>query len=374
MTFTPPFLNRTRSTWKFEYTGDPEPQVESLWGEDPLPEIPVGSTGYKNMMTTDVLNTAAFTSTQHYDENMMEENPFTLPVRTVPTNATPDEILATVKGSMYRVSGWLLQMEKADARRREVLDSDLYEDQSIGTGYHGDFAPPPESYNRNDEEDEDDDERDDERDERDGDDLPGYEHYDREEDGELREGDRNMRRKRDGELPAYKYEGGRDDDDNDNDSNHTPPPTYQNNNQSYPKQVPSHRTDSSMRNSSSKKYRSLRTSSSIPPPIDRVTVIFKAFVRAQNNKARWLGSNDKLTRLKFHGGMERVLRLKMNWQQFDAMWNKLDSKRSGDLDIEEFKFCFGDIEEFATLEGIQIFYIIILISFSLSLQSLAEES
>ena len=336
-------MDRTRSTWKFEYTGDPEPQVESLWGEDPVPEVPVGSTGYKNMMTRDVLNTAAFMSTQHDDGNMIEENPFTLPVRTLPTNATPDEILATVKGSMYRVSGWLLQMEKADARRREVLDSDLYEDQSIGTGYHGDFAPPPEFHNRDDE--------DDERDERDGNDVPGYEHYDREEEGELRNDNSNIRGSRDGELPAYKHEGERDDDDDDDDSNHSPPPTYQNNNPSYPKQLSTHRTDTSMTNGSSKKSKSLKISSSIPPPTDRVTAIFKAFVRAQNNKARWLGSNDKLTRLKFHGGMERVLRLKMNWQQFDAMWNKLDSKRSGDLDIQEFKFCFGDLEEFATLEG-----------------------
>jgi hypothetical protein len=36
-------------------------------------------------------------------------------------------------------------------------------------------------------------------------------------------------------------------------------------------------------------------------------------------------------------GIERVLKLKMNWQQFDAMWNKLDSVRSGDLDMDEFK-------------------------------------
>lgn len=82
------------------------------------------------------------------------------------------------------------------------------------------------------------------------------------------------------------------------------------------------------------------------PPISRSQLIFSAFINQRNNDARWLGPNSKLTRLKFHGGFESVLRLKIHWPQFDALWTKLDYRRSGELDEEEFTTFFGDFEEF----------------------------
>ena len=323
--------------------------------------------GYKNMMTTDVLNTAAFAysssqsdlnANDNDNENIIGKSPFSLPVSTVPTNATPDEIIAAVKGSMYRVSTWLLQIEKATARRREVLDSDLYEDQSMGTGYHGDFAPPSgDCYGVN--------EEDDDRDEEDDIHLPGYSDRDEEEERDDRDRDRDEN--------SYDNEGEQmgergEDDHNNNDSiQSSPPPMYRSTSRSRHPYLPSNRTDTysttSLLNKSKQQKSSISTTtfSSTSLSLDRVTVIFKAFVKAQNNKARWLGSNEKLTRLKFHGGMERVLRLKMNWQQFDAMWNNLDSKRSGDLDINEFRDRFGDLEDFNTLEGTYVCSIFLLI-------------
>jgi Ca2+-binding EF-hand superfamily protein len=82
------------------------------------------------------------------------------------------------------------------------------------------------------------------------------------------------------------------------------------------------------------------------PPISRSQLLFSAFANQRNNDARWLGPNSKLTRLKFHGGFESVLRLKIQWPQFDALWTKLDYRRSGELDQEEFTTFFGDFQEF----------------------------
>jgi Ca2+-binding EF-hand superfamily protein len=82
------------------------------------------------------------------------------------------------------------------------------------------------------------------------------------------------------------------------------------------------------------------------PPISRSQLIFSALINQKNNDARWLGPNSKLTRLKFYGGFESVLRLKISWPQFDALWTKLDYRRSGELDEEEFTTFFGDFEEF----------------------------
>lgn len=79
---------------------------------------------------------------------------------------------------------------------------------------------------------------------------------------------------------------------------------------------------------------------------DRSLLVFNALVNRQNNDASFLGKNDKLTRMKFHGGLEAVLKLKMSWPQFDALWTKLDFKRSGELDHEEFGQFFGDFSEY----------------------------
>ena len=70
-------------------------------------------------------------------------------------------------------------------------------------------------------------------------------------------------------------------------------------------------------------------------------------------QARWLGPNEKMTRLKLEGGLKNLLKLDVDWCQFDALWTKLDYLRSGDIDLEEFKRFFGDLSEFESLEGAQ---------------------
>ena len=384
---------RTKRTWKFEYTGDPEPNVESVWGDESSPNA-VGSEGYKKMMGLDVLNAAAF-SAQPGDDTInpvtIGKNPFSAPIHTIPANASPDEIIAVVKGSMYRVSEWLLQVEAADLRRREVLDSDLY-DAPRGDFGVPDYGPVDDyegGYGGGW------DERDDGGEGGDGDDdiedhpLPTYaseysgddnrgssrgnrgngsgkdgggrrgnqgtERNDGEEEGGRGDrGDRDDRGDREeGKGPEQSNDGDDDDDDDEESGMAPPPPTYHDD---YDPHIPpyhsSNTNDTNNTNNINTYNSNPYKSKQIIP--DRMTVIFRAFVRAQNNKARWLGSNNKLTRIKFHGGMERVLRLRMNWQQFDAMWNQLDSARSGDLDIEEFRVRFGDLEDFANLEGTYI--------------------
>jgi hypothetical protein len=90
-----------------------------------------------------------------------------------------------------------------------------------------------------------------------------------------------------------------------------------------------------------------------PPMLDRMTLLFHSLVSQQNNQARWLGPNAKLTRLKLEGGLKGLLKLEVDWCQFDALWTKIDYRRSGDIDLDEFKRFFGDLSEFETLEGTQ---------------------
>jgi Ca2+-binding EF-hand superfamily protein len=82
-------------------------------------------------------------------------------------------------------------------------------------------------------------------------------------------------------------------------------------------------------------------------PLDKMALIFTAFIDQRNNGASWVGANSKLTRLKFSGGIESLLRLKLSWAQFDALWSRIDYNKSGEIDIKEFKTFFGgDFKEF----------------------------
>lgn len=89
--------------------------------------------------------------------------------------------------------------------------------------------------------------------------------------------------------------------------------------------------------------------------------MFHAFTDASNNSAKWLGKNEKLTRLKFQGGLERVLRLKMTWQQFDSLWTKVDSQRSGDLSFQEFENVFYVADNESSSEGTVLAYVTFLL-------------
>ena len=72
--------------------------------------------------------------------------------------------------------------------------------------------------------------------------------------------------------------------------------------------------------------------------VNRTKLIFDALVGQQNNNARWLGNNSKLTRLKFYGGLSTLLKLQVEWPQFDTLWTKLGNC---DLDFQDFKRYFN---------------------------------
>lgn len=91
---------------------------------------------------------------------------------------------------------------------------------------------------------------------------------------------------------------------------------------------------------------SLKNSAPVQKVYNRTELLFQAFIQQKNNGARWLGENEKLTRIKFHGGFESILRLKIPWPQFDVLWNHLDYRRSGELDKNEFIDFFGDFSDF----------------------------
>jgi hypothetical protein len=52
---------------------------------------------------------------------------------------------------------------------------------------------------------------------------------------------------------------------------------------------------------------------------DNIGLIFQAFLELSND-ANWLGKVSKLTRLKFMGGIESILKIRMSWGQFGALW------------------------------------------------------
>jgi SAM domain (Sterile alpha motif)/EF-hand domain pair/EF hand len=82
-------------------------------------------------------------------------------------------------------------------------------------------------------------------------------------------------------------------------------------------------------------------------PQCRMTMLFHEFVGLRNNGAHWLGSNHKLTRLKLEGGLATLLKLELAWEQFDAMFNFVDTRRSGTLSAREFAIAFGRQEDIA---------------------------
>jgi hypothetical protein len=82
-----------------------------------------------------------------------------------------------------------------------------------------------------------------------------------------------------------------------------------------------------------------------PQILDRITLVYRALIDQRNNDARFIGGNDKLTRLKLLGGCETLLRVRLSWSQFDTLWTNL-TKAKQELSLNEFKKVFGDLKEF----------------------------
>lgn len=351
-------------TWKFEYTGAPQPKVETIWDSDPFSKKD-GTSAYRKTMALDILGSEQFRA---FDESLPRAPSFTK-VRPVPKNCAPEEVLALVKGAMYDVSNWLVEMEKIEFRKRVHQESDLYDandgkvlsllqqhdtswypatepepelkqDSEIASASIDESEAPPQydtvvamdeldataqedpdapdaaegTYVAGGESGDEDDEP-----------LPTYDQVvdeAAEEDGMLLMSDDEG-----GDLPRYSTVLDA--------ANLTPP-------RSPP--PPNSKLFSMISESGAETQQ---------PELDRMTLIFKALIGQQNNNARWLGANEKLTRMKLYGGFESLLRLKIDWPQFDALWTQLDNKRSGDIDLKEFKAFFGDLADFKSMMGTQ---------------------
>jgi hypothetical protein len=336
-------VDQASRTWKFEYTGAPQPKSDTIWDSD-LFGRQMGSAAYRRTMTMDILNSDKFAT-----ENRARA-PATVKVRTVPTSCSPEEVLALVKGAMYDVSEWLLEVDRIERRRDAVQGSDLRDVNNTafltlleaGTTEDNqeDYAPAEE-------------ENYEERDQQAVDEhslvepsteLPPPPAYD---DDALMDGS---------EVDDAE---GEDDDAFDG----VAPPPYDMlsfGDEDGPYYRPSSPGLAPSSPPNNAKLRSLIYSGAgdlpyadeLPEP-DRMTLVFNALVGQQNNNAAWLGKNQKLTRMKLYGGFESLLRLKVDWTQFDALWTKLDHKRSGDIDVKEFTAFFGDLADFNTMMGTQ---------------------
>lgn len=362
-------------TWKFEYTGAQQPKAETIWDSDPFGRKQ-GTSAYRKTMALDILGSQHFRASDD-----MPRAPSLTKLRNVPRNCAPEEVLALVKGAMYDVSNWLVEVEKIERRKSVVRDSDLgdanddkvltllqqqEEDEEFYYQQHRDYA---ENWT------EDDLDVDPNRapaktetrslkarhlaPEKSTDEVPpAYEDLvDMSDDG----GSGAHSDEGEEELPPPAYD--------DFVEAEVPPPSYEEffNTQNDAYHEPSRaavRSSASMgvSRSSHSPPRSqlfslihtsagdLHAPNSEP---DRMSLIYKALIGQQNNNARWLGTNEKLTRMKLYGGFESLLRLKIDWPQFDALWTQLDSKRSGDIDLREFKAFFGDLEDFKGQMGTQ---------------------
>lgn len=280
-------------TWKFEYTGAGKPAaVGDIWGSDTGKKA--GSKGYLSAMaalTGDVLQSSEFQAGAYRK------------IKSVRKSSVFDEVLAEIKAAMFALSSRLLEVRRREllhaGSRDADLDEELVEDVAVrdelGLG----------------DEDNDDDALHE---------LPNYSQHD-------------------GEAPA---------DIHDSEPWEAPPPPLDTeDDDSYWGGGAMHTGASSP---STRRDRAAVEAESI----DRMQLVYEAIVNQTNNDAfSSTGSNNKLTRMKFLGGLESLLLLKMDWAQFDALWSRLDSQRSGDLDLKEFKAFFSDLSEFEQLEGAQ---------------------
>lgn len=358
---------RYNKTWQFEYTGNAKPEEkdamlsDTVWNQldrahnhQSKPEL--GSKAYQKMMKNTILQ---------------DVTPVQREIREIPKTCSTDEVLAVVKGAMFEVSNWLLKLEEMNYKKQYLLDNDLDEffleeadeerlnmelaDADVDANSAENELPPSYSHyldetnsipnpsiaEKKEEsgpgivELDDDDEA-----------PPDYEEA-------LHSKDVLPTKSKDKEIdllsPAKEQEST---------SSLLPapnvdiPPPPSNSDKRLERQTKSRKRQQLtelLLQSQQQQYQDL----SMPPhyETDRMKLIYRAFIDQTNNRAHWLGNNQKLTRLKLEGGIENLLKLKLSWEQFDMLWTRLDYQRSGDIDYIEFVKFFGNLNEFLTHEG-----------------------
>ncbi|CAK4724439.1 unnamed protein product [Aphanomyces euteiches] len=80
-------------------------------------------------------------------------------------------------------------------------------------------------------------------------------------------------------------------------------------------------------------------SDSIKSPVE---LVFSEFCSLKNNGAQWLNENEKLSRLKFQGGLQAILGIRMSWHQFDLLFRRLAGASEGEVTWKAFHRSFGD--------------------------------
>ena len=387
-------FNRLNKTWQFEYNGNLAPNLEDMYQQ--------ANQNVWNTIANFHDNKNPAVGTKNYQKTMksmitsdeITNIPLNREVRDVPKTCSTDDVVAIIKGAMFEVSNWLLKLEELNYQKQFLLDYDLLEDpdefqfdeldtesEAIG----GESIPPTYSHYLSESES--------------IPNLPAVPTESKNNDKKAAAGESEKKG-----IAELKTGGAVDEGDDD-----LPPPSYDDILKSPDKEttkpaavtvsVDKPKTDKKAENegndelnlssplpneksqlsvtvpphspaperkpsTSSKKKKdlthSLQQSKALltsydpnNPPFEtnRMKLIFKSFIDQTNNHANWLGPNGKLTRLKLEGGIENILKLRLAWEQFDMLWNRLDYKRSGDIDFNEFEKFFGNLNEFLSHEG-----------------------
>jgi hypothetical protein len=363
--------NRLSKTWQFEYSGKPQPlpktakdSSSALWKSlNDLHETKQTEVGTKNYQKT-MKNTI-----------LQEITPVNKDIREIPKNCVTDEVIAILKGSMFEVSSWLLKLEEMKYLKELQSDYDLDDEEEL---YRGNMNTGTMDLPYDNVEEEEDDgsagpDKESElnpsyseifkpngkvevvadEDEEDDDDEPDYQKLmaskgksenavKKEPELKIETNEKDMKAVEKEELNLYSPK----------DENELIPFPLQ----SSPPKPPMMESKKKKQLAASllqsqQLQQTLFDPENPPYETNRMKLIFKALIEQANNGAKWLGENSKLTRLKLYGGIENLLRLKLSWEQFDMLWTRLDYKRSGDIDCNEFIKFFGNLNEFLTNEG-----------------------
>lgn len=303
--------------WAFEYTGASKPEVEKdIWDPSSNPA-------------------SDFSGSKEYNLAMKDLTHKRGKISSIPSNCSIDEVLALTKGAMYELSVWLVRDENIKRQRQKIHDSDLKNEKK--KNIHQTTFP-----------------------------IPVYNNYNSGEIQTIEEIDEDSTYS---EPPPFISKSksilnGTDNAEDDDTSVESEAP---------PRYVKPSVYNTDILENLDEPFANIRATFTSAPTsttnlivntdynededeeeevkFDRMSLVFNKLISQQNNNAHWLGPNSKLTRMKLNGGFENLLRLKIEWAQFDALWTKLDYKRSGDIDLKEFKTFFGDLSEFENLEG-----------------------
>lgn len=316
---------RSSRTWRFEYTGAPQPKEDTIWDEDPMLKT-VGSTAYQRTMKYG-LQLSDVSAPQMRD------------IRMVPSHASPEEVLVIIKGAMMDLGEWLVELQERQYVREATLNLDIDSD-NVKIGGALDGASDPffgEPYG--------------------GGDTAGNSHS-----------NNRIRSKTCASEVVQSESAAHDDDDllsiiGDDESlpeydallSKTKVITEATSAIDGPEGTSTEDAqlnEDSIGDASVPSYgaalmtnRNLSKTGPVPeiPEFDRMTLVFNALVNQVNNDAKWLGKNDKLTRLKLYGGLESLLRVNVEWGQFDSMWTKLvtSNGNSTGLDLQQFRSFFS---------------------------------